>query len=524
VYRYFADSDKIGSAAIAGFGGSPGLAISPIGADAARDGLYGAVVVAPAGATFTDPISGKAKDIGTQVDVHTADGKGYRDFSLVLMETDPRIGTSHMPYPRDVSGPALVNYQSAQGWQNGPRADDVNMFASGINGDPKTPVLQGYQGDPVRLHVVGAPGSEQMHVFSAGGLSFPVDPNLKNSVKLQNREVGAFATLDAHLDGGMGGPGAIAGDFVYQDRRLPYTQAGMWGLLRSLDKNLCTNLQALPGFPCAQPATTGNVDPTAAPSVPGTPAQKGFVAPSALTPNANLANWTIPVQLSWAASTNVDHYEVQQSVSTSANLVSWSTPTPYTTVDKPTGPATTLNLQMGRLTTGGVSLNKYTFQVRACSTPDSSKCSAFSPVSQPFTMLPIDDTIVGPLLNGAGSVGYSGSWKTAPLAGAYNGGVHAATAQGATALLQNVTYTVSGDAAWVSTLGPNMGIATVQVDNGPAQTIDLYAKTVQPAQVVWQTAGLAPGVQHKVTIKVTGTKNAASTGTEVDVDAFMVIR
>jgi hypothetical protein len=69
-----------------------------------------------------------------------------------------------------------------------------------------------------------------------------------------------------------------------------------------------------------------------------------------------------------------------------------------------------------------------------------------------------------------------------------------------------------------------MGIATVQVDSGPVQTIDLYSQSVKGAQVVWQTAGLAAGVQHKVTVKVTGTKNAASTGAEVDVDAFIALR
>src|SRR5437588_12949745 len=47
-----------------------------------------------------------------------------------------------------------------------------------------------------------------------------------------------------------------------------------------------------------------------------------------------------------------------------------------------------------------------------------------------------------------------------------------------------------------------------QIDNGPIQTMDLYAKTVQAARVVWQTAGLAPAVQHEVTIKATGTKTA----------------
>jgi hypothetical protein len=47
-----------------------------------------------------------------------------------------------------------------------------------------------------------------------------------------------------------------------------------------------------------------------------------------------------------------------------------------------------------------------------------------------------------------------------------------------------------------------------QIDNGPIQTMDLYAKTVQAARVVWQSGGLAPVVQHEVTIKVTGTKTA----------------
>ena len=103
-------------------------------------------------------------------------------------------------------------------------------------------------------------------------------------------------------------------------------------------------------------------------------------------------------------------------------------------------------------------------------------------------------------------------------------GSKAHAAPGASALLQNVTFTVNGDVAWVSTLGPNMGIATVQVDNGPVQTIDLYSQTTKGAQVVWQTAGLTRGVQHRVAVKVTGTRNTASTGTEVDVDAFIALR
>ena len=50
---------------------------------------------------------------------------------------------------------------------------------------------------------------------------------------------------------------------------------------------------------------------------------------------------------------------------------------------------------------------------------------------------------------------------------------------------------------------------------------------LKPAQVVWQTNGLAAGVQHKVTVTVTGTHNPAAAPTstnEVDVDAFIALR
>ena len=51
--------------------------------------------------------------------------------------------------------------------------------------------------------------------------------------------------------------------------------------------------------------------------------------------------------------------------------------------------------------------------------------------------------------------------------------------------------------------------------------------TLKTAQVVWQTNGLAAGVQHKVTVTVTGTHNPAAAPTstnEVDVDAFIALR
>ena len=79
-------------------------------------------------------------------------------------------------------------------------------------------------------------------------------------------------------------------------------------------------------------------------------------------------------------------------------------------------------------------------------------------------MLPVDDALTGPLLNGAGSLAYSGNWTTGAVSGAYNGSVHFTTATGANAKLTNVTYNVTADVVWMATKGPDRGIATVTVE------------------------------------------------------------
>jgi bacillopeptidase F len=63
-------------------------------------------------------------------------------------------------------------------------------------------------------------------------------------------------------------------------------------------------------------------------------------------------------------------------------------------------------------------------------------------------------------------------------------------------------------------------MASVMIDGMNEGTIDLYAPAMH-----WQTAesyaGLAPG-SHTIVVTVLGTRNAASAGTQVVVDAFVV--
>jgi Ca2+-binding RTX toxin-like protein len=235
-YTYYADTHKLESTTISDFGGNNGP----------WDGLYGSLVVAPAGSTFTDPRNALATDVGSIVDVHVPGQPDYRDFTVILADQDPRIGQDTMPYPRDVSGPALINYRQVLG-----RALDANTFSSATHGDPTTPLLRAYAGDPVKVHVLGAPASEQVHVFTLGGMSWPSDMYVHDASQFQSRAVGPWEKMDLLVSGGAGGVTQQPGDYLYGDIRRPFTEAGMWGLFRVLP-NTCPTGGTF-GLVCLEP-------------------------------------------------------------------------------------------------------------------------------------------------------------------------------------------------------------------------------------------------------------------------------
>ena len=254
-------------------------------------------------------------------------------------------------------------------------------------------------------------------------------------------------------------------------------------------------------------------------------AEGNGTAKLSVQPSASIQNTTAPVAVKWTGTGA--KYEVQVSVDGGA----FGTSLPNgSTLPQPAGATTSLQaeLPLGVMLAGApprLQIHTYQFRVRACDSAGTN-CSAYA-LGDKFVLAPVDDSLTGPLLNGGGQVAYSGSWKTVAVNGAYNGSVHFATAPGARAALNKVTYTITGNAAWVSTLGPTRGLATVQVDNGPVQTIDLYAPTEQPARVVFATGNLSPNVQHTVTVTVLGQpspKNPTPAGdTQVDIDAFLII-
>ncbi|MGH2821175.1 MAG: multicopper oxidase domain-containing protein [Actinomycetota bacterium] len=221
LYRFYADTARVEAVMITDGGGD----------DSGTDGLYGAMVVSGTGARVTDVRTGRRTDIGTRVNVDPRGDPSYRDFTLIFADDDPIIGGSFMPYPDDVSGPVLINYRE------GRISEGSNSFSSRAHGDPPTPILRAHAGDPVRVHAFVAPGSEQMHVFNLGGMTWPVDPLIRRSSQLSSFGLGPWEELTAHVTGGAGGPGRAVGDFFYGDIRRPFTEGGMWGLFRVLPRS-----------------------------------------------------------------------------------------------------------------------------------------------------------------------------------------------------------------------------------------------------------------------------------------------
>ncbi|MBI1821735.1 MAG: multicopper oxidase domain-containing protein [Nitrospirae bacterium] len=210
-----------------------------------RDGLFGAIVVGPRGAKYRHPVTGEdvslknswTADVLLDRSLPESQGRSdYRDVSLFFQDEDNIIGTSFMPYLQHLAGLAGVNYR-IEPWSNREEkgCEAGNMFTACLTGqtEPVTPTIMAHAGDPVRIHVFGS-YNEQNQVFSIEGHEWPFKPNMVGADMLSSLQFGSSENLDVFIKEGAGGPYHIPGDYVWQDHRMPYMEAGEWGYLRVL--------------------------------------------------------------------------------------------------------------------------------------------------------------------------------------------------------------------------------------------------------------------------------------------------
>ena len=110
---------------------------------------------------------------------------------------------------------------------------------------------------------------------------------------------------------------------------------------------------------------------------------------------------------------------------------------------------------------------------------------------------------------------YAGTWSAVSATGASGGSYKRASGSGAAVY---VDFT-GVELAWIATTGPAMGKAWVSVDDGAAQSVDLYAAATAYKQKVWDSGPLTLG-DHEVKI---WWDTANASGKYITVDAFDVL-
>jgi len=241
-------------------------------------GLFGTHVVEPKGSTYHDPVTGEPVRSGTLVDIrvdpaaggnpvaHNVDGS-FREFMLFLHNNSPVEGQFQR-------GGGTINLR-AEPWRlrNDDGDDPAHRFSSVTHGDPHTPIVRGYVGDPVVVRGMGL--VERVGGVRFTGHRFHQERYTEESDTRDATFIGISERFDVSLDGGAGGTGGYPGDYLYYSTLGKDFESGAWGLLRVHD-TLQGDLQPLPdratpaggeGFPqntftgAAPPVLGGGGDP-----------------------------------------------------------------------------------------------------------------------------------------------------------------------------------------------------------------------------------------------------------------------
>lgn len=239
-----------------------------VDADHWDHGLFGAHIVEPRNSTYHDPTTGAQIRAGTLADIHVGPSLlgedvahnvpgSFREFMLFVHDNNPVEG----PFR---GGGGTMNLR-AEPFNDRP-GDPAYRFSSVVHGEPWTPIVRAYVGDPVVVRGMGL--IEKVGGVRFTGHRFTIERNAAASDMRDTTFLGISERYDFSLDGGAGGPAGLPGDYLYYSTISRDFISGGWGLFRVFDSSQ-PNLQALPGYP----APSGGSFPVLTAAAPGLPPQ-----------------------------------------------------------------------------------------------------------------------------------------------------------------------------------------------------------------------------------------------------------
>lgn len=237
-------------------------------------GQYGALVVEPAGMSMRNPFTGtmyrpgsgcSAPDlpnacigdaVGTKMDIlGPAANDDFREFGLSFQDFvsltkpggDPtRASDTFNPpavpekFPDEDPGVMGINYRNApfllRDRKNGESVDPAYRFSSIVFGDPKTPLLQAYAGDNVRIRLIQG-SQEEQNVWALHGMRWREEPDDPQSPLVNAKALGISDAPNFEIPPlPCGVDKDCQGDFMYSSTSTDATYLGMWGIMRVYGK------------------------------------------------------------------------------------------------------------------------------------------------------------------------------------------------------------------------------------------------------------------------------------------------
>ena len=247
-------------------------------------GGFGTLLVEPVGSTYHDPVTGKEIRSGPIADIHTIEPVGhqvsgsFRELMVQVHDTVPHtvnIVTAGNPpgQPIEVALEAGKTisfmmpehiYMTPLPFLNGgthttgsglnfraePMAqrlasnpDWAEVFSSVVHGDPSTPLLRAYVGDPIVFRLIHTLMNETM-VWTLAGHTFTTERYASTANRKNSIHVGIAERYDLVVPQ-AGGPRLQPGDYFHFNGRLSKFSEGGWGILRVLGERV-PDLQPLP--------------------------------------------------------------------------------------------------------------------------------------------------------------------------------------------------------------------------------------------------------------------------------------
>lgn len=200
-----------------------------------QHGYFATLVIEPSLSSYHDPATGQPIRSGAKAIIKNPRMPDFREFAIfhhdfcLVFDKDGNP-VNLPPYPDSHQDPGVM----AINYRNEPfqfrQGEPAYVFSSYVHGDPYTPLLEAYNGEPIRIRLLHGAHEEQ-HTFNVNGLKWKFEPDDPHSGHIQGQTITLSEQFDIRLQPGTD-PSLEMKDYLYWSGGIDDLWLGMWGIIR----------------------------------------------------------------------------------------------------------------------------------------------------------------------------------------------------------------------------------------------------------------------------------------------------